>query len=58
MMKFSMRDTHSADGDPFMKTTGSYDNLKVVIRIRPPLAREIETDLPFRSIVTKYNNRC
>jgi hypothetical protein len=27
------------------------DNLKVVIRIRPALPREIELDLPFRSIV-------
>ncbi len=51
MMKTTMRETHSADGDPFMKTTGTFDNLKVVIRIRPPLTREIETDLPFRSIV-------
>jgi hypothetical protein len=50
MMKSTMRDTHSGD-DPFMKTTGTFDNLKVVIRIRPPLAREVESDLPFRSIV-------
>ena len=27
------------------------DNLRVVIRIRPPLPREIEEGLPFRSIV-------
>jgi hypothetical protein len=33
------------------KSTNSTDNLKVVIRIRPPLQREIEENLPFRSIV-------
>jgi len=27
------------------------DNLRVVIRIRPPLPRELEEGLPFRSIV-------
>jgi len=30
------------------------DNLRVVIRIRPPLPREIEEDLPFRSIVKSF----
>jgi len=41
----------------FMKQTQiqPYDNLRVVIRIRPPLAREIEEDLPFRSIVRNNN---
>jgi len=36
------------------------DNLKVAIRIRPPLSREIEKNLPFRSIVitNKENNTC
>jgi len=33
------------------KSTNSIDNLKVVIRIRPALQREIEGNLPFRSIV-------
>jgi hypothetical protein len=33
------------------KSTNSTDNLKVVIRIRPPLQREMEENLPFRSIV-------
>jgi hypothetical protein len=55
MMKSTMRDTHSGDADPFMKTAGTFDNLKVVIRIRPPLQREIESDLPFRSIVILNN---
>ncbi len=55
-MKSSMRETHSGDGDPFMKTGGTFDNLKVVIRIRPPLQREIESDLPFRSIVNLNNS--
>ena len=36
------------------------DNLKVAIRIRPPLPREIEKNLPFRSIAitNKENNTC
>ncbi len=34
-----------------LKATNQTDNLKVVIRIRPALPREIEQDLPFRSIV-------
>ena len=33
------------------KSTNQVDNLKVVIRIRPALPREIESNLPFRSIV-------
>ena len=34
------------------------DNLKVAIRIRPPLPREIEKNLPFRSIaITNKSNR-
>ncbi len=53
-MKNSIRDTQSPENDYMMRTTGTYDNLKVVIRIRPPLSREMETDLPFRSIVL-YN---
>ena len=38
----------------------STDNLKVAIRIRPPLLREVEKNLPFRSIVltNKENNTC
>ena len=35
-----------------MKSTmNTFDNLRVVIRLRPPLQREMESDLPFRSIV-------
>ena len=38
-----------------LKTTmNTFDNLRVVIRLRPPLQREMESDLPFRSIV-KFN---
>jgi hypothetical protein len=33
------------------KSTGQTDNLKVVIRVRPALPREMEKDTPFRSIV-------
>lgn len=32
-------------------STNNFDNLRVVIRLRPPLQREMESDLPFRSIV-------
>ena len=39
------------EGNSMMKMTNSYDNLKVVIRVRPALQREMEQDLPFRSIV-------
>ena len=40
-----------------MKTTmNTFDNLKVVIRVRPPLQREMESDLPFRSIVKLKDN--
>ncbi len=41
------------EGNSMMKMTHSYDNLKVVIRVRPALPREMEVDLPFRSIVGK-----
>ena len=36
------------------------DNLKVAIRIRPPLSREMENNLPFRSIAiaNKENSSC
>ena len=36
------------------------DNLKVAIRVRPPLPREIEKNLPFRAItlVSKENHTC
>ena len=38
----------------------SIDNLKVAIRVRPPLPREIEKNLPFRAItvVSKENHTC
>jgi hypothetical protein len=39
------------ESNSMMKMTHSYDNLKVVIRVRPALPREMEQDLPFRSIV-------
>ena len=43
-------------------STGSnnIDNLKVAIRVRPPLPREIEKNLPFRAItvVSKENHTC
>ena len=35
-------------------TSSSYDNLKVVIRVRPALPREMEIDLPFRSVVNIF----
>lgn len=38
------------------KTSHQTDNLKVVIRIRPALPRELDLDLPFRSIVYKILN--
>ena len=36
------------------------DNLKVAIRVRPPLPREIEKNLPFRAItlISKENHTC
>jgi hypothetical protein len=33
------------------RTQNQSDNLRVVIRVRPALPREMEVDLPFRSIV-------
>ena len=43
-------------------STGSnnIDNLKVAIRVRPPLSREMEKNLPFRAItvVSKENHTC
>ena len=46
--------SHSdADNISSLKTTCQTDNLKVVIRIRPALPREMENDIPFRSIVIK-----
>lgn len=56
----SLNDTSSgfksfADNDSILKTTSSqYDNLKVILRVRPALPREMEVDLPFRSVVTNY----
>ncbi len=37
-----------------LKSTNQTDNLKVVIRVRPALPREMEQDLPFRSIVRMF----
>ena len=33
-----------------LKNNPQYDNLKVAIRVRPPLQREREEGIPFRSI--------
>jgi hypothetical protein len=53
----SFKETHfSQENDSLMRTNMQTDNLKVVIRVRPPLAREMEDDLPFRSIVKFYIN--
>jgi hypothetical protein len=47
--------SHSdTDNISLLKTTCQTDNLKVVIRIRPALPREMENDTPFRSIVKKF----
>ncbi len=42
------------EGTSLMKPH-TFDNLKVVIRVRPALPREMEVDLPFRSIVHLNN---
>jgi hypothetical protein len=42
---------YDSDISSNLKSTNQTDNLKVVIRIRPALPREIDQDLPFRSIV-------
>lgn len=57
------KNTNMNDNEPnsMMKMTStSYDNLKVVIRVRPALPREMEMDLPFRSVVlvTNDNKSC
>ncbi len=41
----------NSDMNSMTKTMNTYDNLKVVIRVRPALTREMEVDLPFRSVV-------
>jgi hypothetical protein len=53
-MRSSMKESHHShdNNDTLMKSTFQSDNLKVVIRVRPPLPREMEEDLPFRSIVS------
>ena len=40
--------------------TSTNDNLKVIIRVRPALPREMEDNLPFRSVVliTNENKSC
>ena len=49
-------DTRSNDNSeiyPSIKSTNTtFDTLRVVIRVRPPVQREIEDGLPFRSIVS------
>jgi hypothetical protein len=40
-----------SDNDSLLKTNNQLDNLKVVLRVRPALPREMEIDLPFRSVV-------
>ena len=48
--------TSNNQNSVLMKTTmNTFDNLRVVIRLRPPLQREMDQDLPFRSIVYKHN---
>jgi len=42
---------YDSDISSNLKSTNQTDNLKVVIRIRPALPREIDQNLPFRSIV-------
>lgn len=37
-------------------STANFDTLRVVIRVRPPIPREIEDGQPFRSIVINYLN--
>ena len=45
------------ESNSLMKMTSStYDNFKVVIRVRPALQRELEQDLPFLSVVIITNN--
>jgi hypothetical protein len=52
-MKSSMKESNQSHdySETLMRSTFQSDNLKVVIRVRPPLTRELEEDLPFRSIV-------
>ena len=42
------------ESSSLFKTSSQSDNFKVVIRVRPALPREMEVDLPFRSIVNIY----
>lgn len=46
-------ETHNNNQNSVLLKTSmnTFDNLRVVIRLRPPLQREMEQDLPFRSIV-------
>lgn len=43
-----------SDNDSMLKTNNQLDNLKVVLRVRPALSREMEIDLPFRSVVNNF----
>ena len=45
------QNTEQESNSLFKQTSSSSDNFKVVIRVRPALPREMEVDLPFRSIV-------
>ncbi len=49
------KNVNESDTNSLMKMTNSQDNMKVVIRVRPALPREMEIDLPFRSVVS-YSN--
>ena len=49
--KLNRNSYNETDNFPNLKYSNQTDNLKVVIRIRPALPREMESDLPFRSIV-------
>ena len=49
----SSRQLNDLKNKKFNSINNSYDdNLKVYIRVRPPLMREKDSSLPFRSIAT------
>ena len=56
----SSKHTYTHSNGNTSSVSSSNDNMRVAIRIRPALSREIEKDLPFRSIVitSKENKTC
>jgi hypothetical protein len=42
---------HNESNSMMRMTSNTHDNFKVIIRVRPSLQREMEMELPFRSIV-------